>query len=289
MLHFNAQFNCSHHIRHVYFYRQYTHFQIGSVELLFVHTNVNTMDFEQQLAALGVDGKLYQAYVAALELGEAPVQMVAKKAGLGRTTAYDLLARLEKDGLIEMVERDGKRHVRAKDPVVILQRLEMQRQVMGDLLPQLRSIYNRAKSKPDIRFYEGEEGIRTVLWDTLTCRSKNLRGILSMDDLLETPGQAAFDQYIAERRQRGIHLRVLRSAVKDVDRIWPQSAAELRELRYAPPAVLLSMTTYIYDDKVAFISSKKENYGMIFQSEELSRLHAALFEGIWAISTPAGE
>jgi sugar-specific transcriptional regulator TrmB len=186
-----------------------------------------------------------------------------------------------------MVERDGKRHVLAEDPVVIMQRLELKRQVMGDLLPQLRSIYNRAKSKPNIRFYEGDEGIRTVLRDTLTCRSKQLRGILSMDYLLETPGQTTYDEYIVERVQRGIHLRVLRSAAKDVDRIWPQSDAELRELRYAPPAVLLSMTTYIYDDKVAFISSKKENYGMIFQSEELARLHESLFEGIWSISTPA--
>lgn len=98
------------------------------------------MQFEQQLATLGIDGKLYQAYLAALELGEAPVQQVAKKAGLGRTTAYDLLDKLEKEGLISMVERDGKRHVLAEDPVVILQRLELKRQVMGDLLPQLRSI-----------------------------------------------------------------------------------------------------------------------------------------------------
>jgi sugar-specific transcriptional regulator TrmB len=244
------------------------------------------MDFEQQLATMGLDGKLYQAYIAALELGEAPVQMVAKKAGFGRTTAYHLLAKLEQDGLIRMVERGGKRHVLAEDPVVILQRLERQRQVIGDLLPQLRSIYNRSKSKPEIRFYEGEEGILTVLWDTLTCRSKKLLGILSMHELIETPGLAKFDEYLAERVKRGIALRVLRSESNDVENIWPESTAELRELRHSPPAVLLSMTTYIYDDKVAFISSKKENYGMIFQSEEFSRLHESLFEGIWAISTP---
>lgn len=244
------------------------------------------MDFEQQLACMGLDGKLYLAYIAALELGEAPVQMVAKKAGLGRTTAYPLLAKLEQDGLVRMVEREGKRHVLAEDPVVILQRLELQRQVIGDLLPQLRSIYNRAKSKPEIRFYEGEEGILTVLWDTLTCRSKKLLGILSMHELIETPGMVEFDRYLAERVKRGIALRVLRSESKDVDNIWPESATELRELRYSPPSVLLSMTTYIYDDKVAFISSKKENYGMIFQSEEFSRLHKSLFEGIWTISTP---
>lgn len=244
------------------------------------------MDLEQQLARIGIDGKLYLAYIAALELGEAPVQLVAKKAGFGRTTAYHLLAKLEEDGLIRMVEHAGKRHVVAEDPVVILQRLDMQRQVIGDLLPQLRSIYNRAKSKPEIRFYEGTEGILTVLQDTLTSRSKKLLGILSVHELVETPGLVEFERHVAERVQRGISLRVLRSESRDVANIWPTSAEQLRELRYAPPNVLLSMTTYIYDDKVSFISSKKENYGMIFQSEELARLHESLFEGIWAISTP---
>lgn len=242
------------------------------------------MDFEAQLSSLGIDGKLYQAYMAALELGEAPVYKVAQKAGLGRTTAYDLLDRLEKEGLINIVDIDNKKHVLAKDPVVIMQQIELRRQVMGDLLPQLRSIYNRSKSKPNIRFYEGEEGIKTVLWDTLTCRSKNLRGILAMDELSVTPGIDIYDNYINERLKKNIKLRVLRSPMKDTRDIWPASKHDDRELRYAPQNILLSMTTYIYDDKVAFISSLKENYGMIFQSEELAQLHANLFEGIWAIS-----
>jgi sugar-specific transcriptional regulator TrmB len=245
------------------------------------------MNFEQQLATLGIEGKLYQAYVAALELGEASVQSVAQKAGLGRTTAYDLLSKLEKNGLIRIVITGKKQHVIAEDPVVFLRRLELQRQAVDDLVPQLRSIYNRSKSKPDIRFYEGEEGIRTVLWDTLSCRSKTLRGVLTMDELIDTSGRNEIDRFLAERVKRGISLRVLRSASKDTEKIWPSSTEELRELRYAPQAVLFSMTMFIYDDKVTFLSSKKENYGMIFQSEEFSRLHENLFEGIWAVSKPA--
>jgi sugar-specific transcriptional regulator TrmB len=244
------------------------------------------MNFEQQLATLGIEGKLYQTYIAALELGLAPVQSVAAKAGLGRTTAYALLTKLEENGLIRMVTRGKKLHVQAEDPVVFMQRIEMQRQTVVDLIPQLRSLYNHSKSKPEIRFYEGMEGIRTVMWDTLTCRSKLLRGMLSMDELSQSTGLGEFERYIAERVRRGLSLRVLRSEAKDVDGVWPDSAEELRELRYSPPSILLSMSTYIYDDKVAFISSKNENYAMIFQSEEFSRLHESLFEGLWSISTP---
>ena len=245
------------------------------------------MDPAQQFAALGLDENLSRAYLAALELGEATVQVVAKKARLGRTTAYHVLARLESEGLIRIVAAGGRRRVIAEDPVVLLQRLESRRETIAHLLPQLRSMYNRARSKPEIRYYEGAEGIRTVLWDTLGCRSKTLRGILSMVELIETPGLAEIDRFLQERVKRGIFLKVLRSAARDVQDIWPTSKEEMRELRYAPPAISLSMTTFLYDDKVAFISSKKENYGMIFQSEEFAQLHGNLFDGLWTVSQPA--
>lgn len=246
------------------------------------------MDIEDKLAKIGITGKLFKLYTAAVELGEAPVQEVAARAGLARTTAYDVLARLEEEELIRLEERQGRRFVIAEDPVGLLQRLELRRQVLGDLMPQLRSIYNRAKGKPQIRFYEGEEGVRTVLWDTLTCQTKVLRGILSMGELIETPGLEEMDRYIAERVNKGINLQVVRSPRKDTENIWPSTEADLRELRYAPDNITLSVTQYVYDDKVAIISSKRENYGLLIESEDFARLQTTLFETLWALSMPAG-
>lgn len=156
---------------------------------------------------------------------------------------------------------------------------------MSDLMPQLRSLYNSSRIKPEIRFYEGEDGVATVLWDTLTARSKVIRGILSMAELLESPGFDKMEQYIAKRVEKGILLKALRSSSKDTDSIW-SGPGELRELRHAPEHITLAMTSYIYDDKVAIISSKKEDYGMIIQSQDFANLHAAMFDGLWAISSP---
>lgn len=244
-------------------------------------------DMEEKLAKIGITGKLFKLYLAAVELGEAPVQEVAARAGLARTTAYDVLERLEQQELIRIEERQGRRYVIAEDPVGMLQRLELRRQVLGDLMPQIRSLYNRAKGKPQIRFYEGEEGVRTVLWDTLTCQSGVLRGILSMGELIETPGLAEMDTYIAERVERGIKLQVLRSRSKDTEKIWPSGAPDLRELRYAPDTMVLGVTQYVYDDKVAIISSKRENYGLLIESEDFARLQTILFETLWSVSVPA--
>jgi len=244
------------------------------------------LGIEKKLATIGITGNLYKLYAAAIELGEAPIAEVAARAGLIRTTAYDALSRLEQEGLVKLEMRRQRRYVIAQDPTVLLERLEGRRQMLHELMPQLRSMYNRAQGKPHIRFYEGVEGIRTALQDTLTVsgQPKFLRGILSMEELLQTPGKEEMDQYICDRVERDIWLQVIRSQQKDVEAVWPSSADELRELRYCPQHMVLSMTTFIYDNRVCLISSRRENYGLIIESEEFAAMQRVLFDAIWALS-----
>jgi sugar-specific transcriptional regulator TrmB len=222
--------------------------------------------------------------MAALELGGASISEVAARAGLGRTTAYSVIERLRDAGLVQISAQADKRFVIPEEPRVMLQRIEAQRNALTELMPELLSLYNVSQSKPAIRFYEGSEGVLTVLYDTLTARTKKLRGILSMGELLESPGQAMMEAYIKQRVEKGISLSVLRSSMRDTDSLWPTDTASLRELRHAPPEFLLAMTTYVYDDKVAIISSKRENYGLIIESRDFALLFASLFDGLWAIS-----
>jgi sugar-specific transcriptional regulator TrmB len=246
------------------------------------------MDVEKVLNELGIDGTRAHFYLAALELGDAPVTAIAAKAGIGRSNAYEVLNRLTSMGLVSQVEQAGKVHVIAEDPSVLLRRLEQQRMMVTAVLPDLHSIHNRSRSKPRIRFFPGEEGIRTVLWDTLNCSTGPLRGILSMQELLETPGSLIMEQYIEARVKIGLHFRVIRSHTRDTEAIWPTSKKELRQLRYAPANVPLAMTSYIYDNSVSFISSKRELYGILIQSQEFHALQETLFESLWAISKDAG-
>lgn len=247
-----------------------------------------TIDLDEALAQIGISGKRARFYLAALELGQAPVHKVAEKAGISRTTAYDILARLTRDGLVSRLPKDGRYHIAVEDPTRLLGVLDDRRRMVETLLPELSSLYNRSAVKPRIRFYEGRDGINTVLYDTLECRSKQLSGVLSMRDLLEVPGKLEMEKYIAQRIARGIHLRVVRSREKEAGRaLWPTRAADLRELRYAPAGAVFPMTIWTYDDKVSIISSRREHFGMILESPEFAAMMANLFAVLWSASTPA--
>jgi hypothetical protein len=141
--------------------------------------------------------------------------------------------------------------------------------------------------RPRIRFYEGRDGIRAVLHDTLRCQSRRLDGILSMTDLFQVPGRREMEQYVAARIAAGVHLRVVRSREKDIGPdVWPSRPEDLRELRYAPEDAVFTMTTWMYDDKVSIIASRREHFGMIVESAEFAEMQKHLFGALWLVSTP---
>lgn len=239
---------------------------------------------EERLAAIGIDGKKAKLYLVALEMGDAPINVIAKQAGIGRTTAYDVLARLAEDGLVTQYKSQGRIHIVAEPPERLLARFETRAQRMRDLVPDLNALHNVSPTRPHMKLYEGEAGIRSVLHNTLACDSKVIRACLSMIEILDTPGFKEVEKFSRQRIRNGIELRVIRAKSEEVSNIWGTDLAKFRELRYAPSLACFSMTTFIHDDKVSLISSRKENFGLVIQSEEFARMQEYFFETLWRTS-----
>lgn len=243
---------------------------------------------ERTLVEFGLHETEARFYLAALELGEAPIREVAAKAGISRTNAYDVLARLQDQGLVTSEEL-GPRNMRviAISPDRLTELLDTRRRRLDLILPDLRSLHVVGTGRPRVRYHEGLAGIKTVLEETLSCSTKTLLGVLSMHDLYEAPGRSWMDELVRRRIAAGITLRVVRAQSSDVHADWEDSTRDLRALRYAPSGFETSMTTYIYDDIVACISSRHENFAMTIESAEFASLQRQLFEFLWHASLPA--
>jgi hypothetical protein len=59
-----------------------------------------------------------------------------------------------------------------------------------------------------------------------------------------------------------------------------------REIRVAPESTTYELGYWIYANKVAFISSARESYGFLIQSEELAQTLTVQFELLWRESVP---
>jgi sugar-specific transcriptional regulator TrmB len=247
------------------------------------------MDIARKLTQLGLQETEARFYLAALELGEAPMREIAAKAGIGRTNAYDVFSRLSDQGLVVEVNGAGSKGVMvaAEPPEHLYAMFEERRRKLERLMPELESRHVRSRSQPRVRYFRGLAGIKTVLEDTLTCRGKRLLGILSMRDLYQVPGREWMDDLVRRRIESGVHLRAIRSPTNDLHPHWAESEPELRRLRFAPPGLVFTMTTYIYDEKVAIISSQREHFAMTIESAELATLQTYMFEALWSQCTPS--
>jgi len=242
------------------------------------------MTLQSTLAELGLGKNKGIVYLAILEIGTGSTYEIAKKSNLPRTTVHEILQHLVVLGLISFINKGRTRIYSAEKPNKLKTILQDKERKLEHILPELASRLNTTGIKPRVRFYEGIEGIKTVFEDTLTVKNKTLRGILSMQDLYEIPGEKYMCNYTKRRIEAGIKLKVIRSEVKEIKEVWPSSRRENRELHYATKDIVFPMTMYLYDNKVAIIGTQRENFGMITESSDFYKTQKTFFEVLWQVS-----
>ncbi|GAA5056442.1 hypothetical protein GCM10023259_039300 [Thermocatellispora tengchongensis] len=248
----------------------------------------------QQLVEAGLDPKDAHFYLAVLRRGRATVAEAAREANVSRTSGYDIARRLQARGLVSRVESDPgesedlrtRSHLVAGDPVQLQEEWAMRRRVLDDLVPQLRALFSASRARPKVRYLEGAQGIRTALFETLEWDSP-IRGILSMRDLMTVPGESAMADYIAGRRERELVLKVIRTRDHDWPGGWLTSARDYRVVKHAPTEYEFTMTSVIGSREVVTLSSARETFAMVIESEEYAEMQRNFFEVLWRVSTDA--
>lgn len=235
---------------------------------------------------LGLSPKEASVLEALLELGSARVSEVSSKAGLNRTTAYDILESLQGMGLVSSVGETKRKTYAAERPDALVAYLERRKREFEQkaeqartALPDLRSLYNEKGSKPRVRFYEGKAGIESVYEDTLTS-SETIRAYASVDDMHKAlPGY--FPKYYQRRTKKGIHIRAILPDTPIGKERKSMDEKEARESRLVPAEKLgFNLEINVYDDKVA-IMSLVEEFGVIIQSKRIAEAQKNIFELAW--------
>ncbi len=239
------------------------------------------MQIKQILEQLGLEGKKADVYLAALELGSSTVIDISKKAGIKRTTCYDILMDLEKEGLISETSKGKKRLFVGEDPEKIQRNLKNKERLFAEILPQLQSIHNVRGAKPKIRFYEGKEGLKEVYEDTLRYKTEIL-GFAS-DDIMKVLGMDWAMEYLAKRRKNGIWAKgivpgtpLLREKFisKDLEQLRMTKVIDHKKYPF-------SIEINIYGHQKVALMSAKEEIGLIIEGQEIYNTMKLIFQLIW--------
>jgi HTH-type transcriptional regulator, sugar sensing transcriptional regulator len=248
------------------------------------------MRIERSLDELGLDKNKGNVYLALLQLGKGTAQDIAKKAGLPRTTAYEILQHLVEVGVIGFqINKQGRVYL-AQSPEKLYNILEKREQSLASIMLQLSSLYHISGQKPRVKLFEGKDGVREAWEDTIKIPNKTYSEIGSLFDLYNDRENDYMKDYVQRRVAAKVRLRALRCAgpgqsLDEQKDLWPASISELREVRYARLGFNLPLSLMIYDNnKMAIIDTQNENFGMIIESADFNLSIQNLFEVVWGVA-----
>lgn len=244
--------------------------------------------YQESLKQLGLTTAQAGIYNILLTNGPLIARKIALLSGLKRGLAYKTLDQLEDLELVNKVERPGKTTVFApKHPNTLLEVLEQKKRELAattesfrGIIGQMSSDFNLITGKPSIQFYEGMDGIRTVLEDSLYTKGE----ILNYVDLesIQKYIPDLNEWYVKERQKDKIMNRGLvldtpfnREFLKDYH---PDiTDTKLLPIQSEPFTTIMK----IYNDKVSYITLGEHMIGVIITGKAIAEMHRKLFEFSW--------
>ena len=247
---------------------------------------VRQMLTDSELAALGLSSNQSRLYLAILQIGGGTAAQLAKIAQVKRSNAYNLLDKLCVDDLIEVHEKKGKKFFTAKDPGGLRRKLHQQLSSLDGLMPELMALYDKSRLKPKISYFEGPDCGRIVMEDLLSTKEGQYRYFGSLTVQLAVEGDDHAEELVRRRVALNIKSMSIRPREsKEMMKLYPASQEYLREVRYFPKKVPDNIPSiFIYDRRLAVVSSQREEYALIVESVELAGLMNIIWNFIWEIS-----
>ena len=243
-------------------------------------------DISKTLTALGLSEKEAAVYLAILEMGRGTVTEISRKANINRTSGYDILDSLSAQGLVRVSGKEPKQEYVAESPDNLVAHIEKrlrdtkaQLEAAKKFAPKLKSLH-RIEDRPQVKFYEGSDGLRQVYEDTLTSHEE-IRAYATVDDMHKgLPNY--FPEYYKRRAGKGISIRAIVPQTEAGMERAGSDLEEKREIAFVPAEkYYFSPEINVYDNKI-MIASWREKLGIIIESAEIADAMKKIYELAWA-------
>ncbi len=258
---------------------------------------MNSLNEENILKQAGLSEEQAVTYEALLEKGPQKASMLANWTGIKRGLTYKVLEQLENMGLVEKKGGTGTVAVfYPAHPSILLDKmdrdkknLELAKEVVNLGLGNLTSKYNLLSGKPNIRFFEGEDGIKEVLYDTLTLSKEDeIYTYVDLEAILKYIPEIN-EEYSKKREKLGIKKKGLMLDTIHSREVIKNYLTDITETKFIKFNVNEFETVIqIYNNKISYITLKEGSMiGVILEDPYIYKMHKSIFEHLWEITPSA--
>lgn len=244
---------------------------------------------------LGLKKEEKKAFLYLLENPGETVGAIAKKTGISRPSLYGYLKNLAERGFVTQSQKNGVKSFAVVSEEKInsifdqeIKEIQNAKESAGELFKEIKS--KKPWQPPRMQVFEGVKELRNFARDVFLYRDIKTQSYWPIKQMIDILGERYFWDLNKERIKRRIW----------VDAIWPKNQQVdmerypfmgegkefFREIRIAPREIDFSMGYWIYENKVAFISSRKSNFGFIIENDEFADMVRSQFKVMWQLSKP---
>ncbi|MBP6085332.1 hypothetical protein KA517_03790 [Candidatus Gracilibacteria bacterium] len=245
-------------------------------------------DLGRILQEIGLDRRESAFYLASLQLGKALVSDIARTADLNRSASYEVLEQLKQKGLVSVHKVTRGLQVSPTDPDQLLVQQRERYELLNQHLPDLKYLFTVAKREPGVKFYQGKDGLKTVLQLLLAEREEVC--VYGDGDAFAQAIPGWTEQYADERARRQIRSRLILKSTPDVlaslrkRKIDKNPKSQLSKLRVLPAAMDVHGGFDIVGNKVILFSFDQYNSAVVIESVVITAMMRGVFEMLWNLA-----
>jgi len=224
----------------------------------------------------GLGEKEAKVYLALLELQQALPSTISRKTGVKRPTTYVILEALAEKGLVSHVSKKNLTYYQALDPRLLVEDRHEKYDSLLKSLPGLLSLHQRFATVPQMRLFEGKEGLIKIMEDTLTT-STEIFGWANVDLATTTLLKDYYPTYIRKKVEKNIWVRAIFGYDSEALKFKRNGPKELREVYLIPKEKFpFKNEIDIYDNKVAILSHA-DAVGIIIENTNIADTQRSIF------------
>jgi sugar-specific transcriptional regulator TrmB len=231
-----------------------------------------------KLRSLDFSDKEAKVYVAALKLGSAPIQKIAKLATVNRATTYVVVQGFMDKGLMSSYTKGKKRLFTPESPdkisaIIQADKVEIQTKenTINEILPTLSKLYDTTQggNRPQVKFYEGKLGLNAVREEILKTKSKEAFGIYNLDSMEGVFTAEERAVFTKKRIAKKVSTHSIYSSSKGD--ILQDSKSDRSLYKYIDQNKYNSpIDISVFDDNLAITSFKEPMMSVIIQNESIA-------------------
>jgi sugar-specific transcriptional regulator TrmB len=242
-------------------------------------------DLKEFLAEYGLSDKEASVYLTMLELGPASVQDISKKSGVNRATTYVMIESLKRRGLMSTFDKGKKTMFNPESPERLKRLIEKDLRViqekedrLKEAMPSFLALFQSSgEHKPNVRFFEGEEGVKTAREILLYSQSEILT-FHSVDEGTHEVSKIDEKQRLHVGKQ--LHGKMI-VAVKPGLKLphFDKTNWQARSIAYETSP--FTGDVYLFNGHVLFAMHKTKPIAVLIENQEIYNLLTAMFMAIW--------